>query len=198
MSRPSLYARGLDLYIAAGRLGPLVWLTIVLALGAAVAQAWLLPDLRAQRVALADRLQAMRHPATAPMAPSVVHVSTAAVRLGDFERVLGDAGHQEELIRAMFANARQSELELAEGDYVGAPDKSGMYQTLEVSQPVHGSYRQVRAYCERTLSAMPFAALDALQFKREGVAAATGEARIQWTLYLRAAHPVDPTLRGRP
>ena len=198
MSRPSLYARGLDLRIAAGRVRPLVWLTVLLIVGSTIGQAWLLHDLRTQRLALANRLHALRRPGAAVPVTPLVHVSAAAERLGDFQRVLGDGDHQEELIRAMFANARQSELLLAEGEYTGAPDKSGMYETLEVSQPVRGSYQQVRAYCERTLATMPFAALDALQFKREGVAAATGEARIQWTLYLRPGHPVESSSRGRP
>lgn len=198
MSRPSSYTRVLDLYIAARRLGPLAWLTAALALGIVVMQVRLLPELRLQRSALANQLEAMRRAGHATPAASVPQVSTNAQRVGDFERTLGDRDHQEELIRAMFASARQSELVLAEGEYAAAVDKAGMFETLEVSQPVHGSYRQVRAYCERTLSTLPFAALDALQFKREGVAAATGEARIQWTLYLRTTQPAELNPRERP
>jgi len=198
MSRPSLYARVLDLYIAATRLGPLVWLTVALALGIAIMQGWLLPELRLQRIALANQVEAMQRARHTAPAASIAQVSTNAQRVGDFESTLGDRNHQEELIRAMFANAKQSDLVLAEGEYASAMDKSGLYETLEISLPVHGSYRQVRAYCERTLSSLPFAALDALQFKREGVAAATGEARIQWTLYLHATHPVELNPRERP
>jgi hypothetical protein len=127
-----------------------------------------------------------------------VRRSPAAERLQAFQAVLGHGDHQEELIRAMFVAARQTNLVLSEGEYAGTPDKSGMYETLDVSQPVRGSYRQVRAYCEQVLSTTPFAALDGLQFKRDGVAAESGEARIHWTFYLRAAQAAGPAPRSGP
>src|SRR3954471_4490285 len=54
MSRPSLYARGIDVFMAARGLGPLVGLTLALFLASAVVQAWWLRDLRGQRVAWAN------------------------------------------------------------------------------------------------------------------------------------------------
>ncbi len=189
MSRPTVYARGLDIVIAASRLPPLVWLALVLVLGSAAAQVWWLGDLREQSVAWETQLRGLRHPGAAVSVAPAVRIPESIRRLREFQGALGSPDHREELIRAMFATAKRSGLVLAEGEYVGAPDKSGMYDTLEVSQPVHGTYAQVRAYCEQTLMAVPFAALDGLQFKREGVGTETGEARLRWTYYLRPPEP---------
>jgi len=196
MSRSSVYARGLDIVIAASRLPPLAALALVLLLGSAAAQVWWLGDLREQSVAWENQLRALRHPGAAVAIVPVVRVPESTRRLQEFQGALGSPDHREELIRGMFSTAKRSGLVLAEGEYVGAPDKSGMYDALEVSQPVHGTYAQVRAYCEQTLVAVPFAALDGLQFKREGVGTETGEARLRWTYYLRPPEPAAPVLRS--
>ena len=189
MSRPSLYARALDIAIMASRVPPLASFAIILLLGSVAGQVWWLGDLREQRMADERQLLALRHPGVAAAHAPVARVPESTRRLQEFQGVLGSPNHREELIRAMFATAKRSGLVLAEGEYVSAPDKSGMYDALEVSQPVHGTYAQVRAYCEQTLAGVPFAALDGLQFKREGVGTETGEARLRWTYFLRPSGP---------
>lgn len=196
MSRPSVYARGLDLVIAASRLPPLASLAVVLMLGSIAAQVWWLGDLREQGVASENQLRALRQPGAAAAQVPVVRVPESTRRLQEFQGMLASPDHREELIRVMFATAKRSGLVLAEGDYVGAPDKSGVYDALEVTQPVRGTYAQVRTYCEQMLLTAPFAALDSLQFKREGIGTETGEARLRWTYYLRPPQPAVPVRRS--
>lgn len=195
MIRPSLYARGLDLVIAASRLPPLASLAVALLLASIAAQVWWLGDLRRQDAAAEARLLVLRQPGAVAPAVPVVRVPESTRRLLEFQAMLGGTDHREELIRAMFVTAKRSGLVLAEGDYLGAPDKSGVYDALEVTQPVHGTYAQVRAYCEQMLLGVPFAALDSLQFKREGIGSETGEARLRWTYYLRS--PTTPAVAAR-
>lgn len=196
MTRPSVYARGLDLVITASRLPPLVWLALVLMLASAAAQVCWLGDLREQGVACEKQLLALRHPGVAVASLPMVRVPDSTRRLQEFRGMLGSPDHREELVRAMFTTAKRSGLVLAEGEYVGAPDKSGMYDAFEVSQPVHGTYAQVRAYCEQTLVAVPFAALNSLQFKRDGVGTEAGEARLRWTYFLRPLEAAAPARRS--
>ena len=195
MSRPSLYARGLDLVLVLARQSPWRWAAAAMCTACVLAQCAWLPHLRRERDEATDRVRTLRarhvstsirSAATGP-APSV-----SALRLKAFQEVLGSPDHPEELTRAMFDAARDVGLVLAESDYARVAEKSGAYQRLQVSQPVRGTYAQTRAYCDRILAAVPYAALDDLHFKREGVAVPEGEARVRWTFYLRSAPGAPP------
>ena len=188
MTRPGLYARGLDVALVLARQSPLAWVAVALAVASVVAQCAWLPHLRRVADDESARLRALRgrHLRTpAPVSTIDPAATVAASRLAEFQAVLGDAAHQEELTRTMFDAASRAGLVLAAGDYARTPDKSGAYLRLEVSQPTRGSYAQTRAYCDRVLAAVPYAALDDLHFKREGISAPAGEALVRWTFYLR-------------
>ena len=88
----------------------------------------------------------------------------------------GDAPAQCHSLRRV-SNARLS--------YARTVDRSGLYLRLDVSQPVRGTFAQTRSYCDRVLAAVPYAALEDLHFKRDGIAVPAGEALVRWTFYLR-------------
>jgi hypothetical protein len=189
MTRPGPYARALDVAIVLARQSPIAWLAVTLIVASVLAQCAWLPHLRRVCDEESVRLQALRSRHVRAPAPASSVDSTAAVaasRLAEFQAVLGDAAHQEELTRTMFDAAARTGLVLAEGEYTRTLDKSGGYLRLTVSQPMRGTYAQTRAYCDRVLAAVPYAALDDLHFKREGITASSGEALVRWTFYLRS------------
>ena len=185
MSRPSWSARGLDLWLVLSRLPAAAWLAIVLALAGLLAQCVWLPSLRRQRTELAEELRMLRHRRDVrSTGPSHVP-ATSLQRLKDFQAVLGGAEHQEVLTRVMFSAAGDAGLSLTEGSYARTVDRAGLYLRLDVSQPVRGTFAQTRSYCDRVLAAVPYAALEDLHFKRDGIAVPAGEALVRWTFYLR-------------
>jgi hypothetical protein len=58
-----------------------------------------------------------------------------------------------------------------------------------VRLPLVGSYLQIRAFVEQSLQELPFASLDELSLRREGIA--SGELEAGLTLSLHLAYPAQ-------
>lgn len=110
--------------------------------------------------------------------------TTAEENFNHFTNVLGDPLDTEKQIKTLFALARKTGLTLSKAEYKFAEDKNGHYRTYQIILPVKGSYSAIRNFCEKSLLAIPFAALDEMGFKRESIASSTLEARLRFTLFL--------------
>ena len=86
-------------------------------------------------------------------------------------------------LEAVYAHARASKLQLAQGEY--RLEKGAGLAAYRVTLPVRGSYVQLRQFVGRLLKNMPTASLDALRFERKRAGDAQIEAQVRLTIYLR-------------
>jgi len=86
-------------------------------------------------------------------------------------------------LEAIYAHARASKLQLAQGEY--RLEKGVGLAAYRVTLPVRGSYAQVRQFVGHVLKDMPTASLDAVRFDRRKAGDAQLEAQVRLTIYLR-------------
>lgn len=86
-------------------------------------------------------------------------------------------------LEAVYAHARASKLQLAQGEY--RLEKGVGLAAYRVTLPVRGSYAQLRRFVGHILKDMPTASLDALRFDRKKAGDAQVEAQVRLTIYLR-------------
>ena len=170
------------------RHGPLPWLALALFMIAAALQAAWLPrlaaSLAAERALVARLDRDLTRPAAAAVAAPDAGTSLLQRRHQAFVAALAPAGGTTPLLEALFGGAAKHGLALHQAEYKWGTDAAGGYRTLEVRLPVKGAYPQIRRFVADTLSAMPAAALEEASFRREGVASASGEARLRFVFYL--------------
>jgi hypothetical protein len=118
-------------------------------------------------------------------AKSGIPESGSADDLKKFYRFFA-SGTATEWLDKLYAAADAEKLELAQGEYRGVADKTGKLLRYQVTLPVKGSYVQIRRFIDAALIAVPVAALDDVNFKRETIGATQLEARIKFTLFLGA------------
>ncbi len=176
---------GLRLALLASRTPPLAAVATVLCIGAAVAWAWWVPHARqaatqaeaSLRRAVADaRRNGARQEQALRNAPQT--------RLADFYAVLGDARRTELPLETLFALANANGLQLDKGEYKRNYDSQSRVYSYQALFPVKGSYVAIRRFCEAALRALPYASLDEIAFRREGVANGQLEGRLRFTFHL--------------
>lgn len=178
--------RWLELQLMAARLGVLhlAWSVLGLTLAAlaffGARQSWKAEAL--ERELLNPALRPMGASEPKPMAGSVVH--TGQARLEAFRAQLGGSENVERHLQTIFDKAGAQGLTLAEGRYQVAENAAGSYQTIRVELPVTGPYPAVRRFAEETLLAMPHAALESIQFRRESTRDTEIKAQLNFSLYL--------------
>jgi hypothetical protein len=86
-------------------------------------------------------------------------------------------------LEAVYAHARASKLQLAQGEY--RLEKGAGLAAYRVTLPVRGSYAQLRQFIGRVLKDMPTASLDAVRFERRKAGDTQVEAQVRLTIYLR-------------
>ena len=138
-------------------------------------------ELLRERAARAARLAAAGAPA-AVAAPAPV-----LDNLDGFYAALGRRRSAEQQVRTLFALAAKSGLVLSQGEYKSAWDRNARVHTYQVNLPVKGSYAAIWQFALAALRAIPFAALDDISFRRDGIGDPTVEARLRMTLYLSDA-----------
>ena len=179
----------LRLQIALSAASPVALAALVLCIGAAMALAWLVParELLGEQAVLARRVAAL------PVAPVVLAPpATDEHHLELFYGTLGERRHAEQQLRALFALAAKSGLVLRQGEYKAAFERNARLHTYQVTMPVKGSYGAIWQFALGALRAIPFAALDEISFKREGIGDAQVEARLRLTLYLAERQGAAP------
>lgn len=179
----------LRLRVAVFRTSPvtvLAALCLVLGLGAL---AW---GLHANRV-LQDELAAVKTRAARQAAASAAQAGTpvpvpvpaaAPDNLDAFYAALGPRRHAGEQVKTLFALAAQNGLSLSQGEYKSAFDRNAKVHTYQVNLPVKGSYGAIWQFAFGALRAIPFASLDEISFRRDGIADPVVEARLRLTFYL--------------
>ena len=146
--------------------------------------------LLAGALALACSLKA-RQQAYAPLPPAPPQLvqaappPTANENLAHFYTTLGEKRHSEQQVKQLFDIAAKTGLALEQGDYKFSLDKASGVAAYQVTLPVKGAYSNIWQFSMQALSAMPFAALDDIAFRRETITEPVVEARVRFTLYLK-------------
>jgi len=149
---------------------------------------WIIPRLQAQdekQKHLLMRANTSLASRATPKAP--LPRAPSEVNLANFIEILGDSHYTEQQIKTLFAIAGKTGLSLHQAEYKSTLDPHGRFQTYQILLPVQGGYGAIRAFCEQTLLAIPFASLDEISFKRDGITNRTLEAKLRFTLYLNVA-----------
>jgi hypothetical protein len=144
-----------------------------------------LPFYRAS-VAPAEREVAKRSAAAAKttrLAGQPVSAPDGAADLERFYRRFPTLDALQSELEAIYAHARASKLQLAQGEY--RLEKGVGLAAYRVTLPVRGSYAQVRQFIGHVLKDMPTASLDAVRFDRRKAGDAQLEAQVRLTIYLR-------------
>jgi hypothetical protein len=118
--------------------------------------------------------------------------SMARQNLSDFYDALGEQRYAEQQVKTLFALAAKTGLSLDQGEYKLAFERNSQVYSYQIQLPVKGSYQAIWQFCRQTLSAIPFASLDEVSFKRDAIADATLEARLRFTVYLKGVAKVVP------
>ncbi|HWV91330.1 MAG TPA: hypothetical protein VNZ59_14725 [Burkholderiales bacterium] len=137
-------------------------------------------------VAPAEREVAKRTAAAAKttrLAGQPVSAPDGAADLERFYRRFPTLDALQSELEAIYAHARASRLQLAQGEY--RLEKGVGLAAYRVTLPVRGSYAQVRQFVGHVLKDMPTASLDAVRFDRRKAGDAQLEAQVRLTIYLR-------------
>lgn len=137
-------------------------------------------------VAPAEREVAKRSAAAAKttrLAGQPVSAPDGAADLERFYRRFPTLDALQSELEAIYAHARASRLQLAQGEY--RLEKGVGLAAYRVTLPVRGSYPQFRDFLGAVLKEMPIASLDALRFERKRAAETQLEAQVRVTLYAR-------------
>jgi hypothetical protein len=94
------------------------------------------------------------------------------------------------VIGQMFTEAKAAGVSLDTGHYVYTAAKGGgTIARYELEFPVKASYPDIRSFIDRTLAAVPAAALGKLRFERKVVGDAVVTADVVFVLFVRAEDP---------
>ncbi len=166
----------LRLRLGALRLGAAGCAALALLLAGAAALAWSLKAGQAARAPL---------PPAPPQLAQAAPPPTANENLAHFYATLGEKRHAEQQVKQLFDIAAKTGLTLAQGDYKFSVDKASGVAAYQVTLPVKGPYQNIWQFSLQALSAIPFAALDDIAFRRETITEPVVEARMRFTLYLK-------------
>jgi hypothetical protein len=191
MSLQNLQAFGLHARLATMRFGWVNSMGCILIASGIATWMWGIPYLREQTNAPMRELQRAQQSLQQADGQSAASPALPQERLATFYDMLGDKRYVEQQVKTLFAIAAKSGLTLDEGEYKSGADKDSRSTTYQVILPVRGQYQSIRTFCEQTLLAIPFASLDEINFKREGIANSTLEAKLHFTFYL--TDPSAPT-----
>lgn len=122
-----------------------------------------------------------------PAAPpaSSLPLDEASRNLLLFYDNLGQRRYAEQQVKTVFALAAQAGLELRHGEYRYSDDQAGRFGSYLLVLPVTGSYQAIWDFALRVLGAVPFAALEGISFRRDGIADPAPQARLRLRFYLK-------------
>ena len=160
------------------QLGPvgLAGLTAILT-ATAVAMTALVP-LQHATADLRAKLAAPHHPTLATVRPedAIGNLLTALPGRNGMPAVLGEIAHQ----------ATLAGVALTAGHYSYSPPKSGAVGRYELEFPVKADYPGVRDFINRTLTAVPAAALDKLHIERKSIGDSVVSADVRFVVFVNS------------
>ena len=121
-------------------------------------------------------------------------ITVAEYPLQHFEAVLGDKTRLEDYLKTLFQIARRQNLNLPQGNY--KPEHANGFDRYSIDLPLRGDYVKVRTICEQMLLALPFSALEEIQFKRESIGEAALETHLRFTLFLKTSTDIQAPSKG--
>jgi hypothetical protein len=165
------------------------WLVVLLTVAALVLWSFLIPR-QERKTDQASAIPLRPSPVSdgeMPSAPAWLFALQA------FERRLGRPEDVGSALAAIYSIARTRGLELDRGQYSLSSHATDLYARYEIVLPVEGSDAAVRRFVEDVLRALPHAALEHVEFKREGVAATQVKSKLRIALYLSSARSMHGT-----
>lgn len=172
--------------IAVMRLGTISCISTLLFILGGAAWVWLAFSTHAQHDQQERMvLQAQQELHAAPVVNDIKQGSSAEKNMRNFYAALGNSSDPELHIKAIFAIAEATTLQLDKGEYKWEFDKNSMTYRYQILLPVKGAYGAIRKFCDMTLQTMPFVSLDELSFKRESIAENALDATLHFTIFLR-------------
>jgi len=142
-----------------------------------------------QRDALRDQVAALHDRLRLSDAGRPPRDDSAAAQLRRFHAGFPTVPTAPDWLREINHAARRSGIVLSAGEYRLDPRGAGALRRYAIVLPVRGSYGQIRAFVEAALAAVPSAALEDIEMRREAAGDAVLEARLRMTLYLRDGPP---------
>lgn len=108
-------------------------------------------------------------------------------RLDAFVATLGEKRMLTAIVSTVFEQASMHDLALARAEYKLEFDKVGEYHTYQMTLPVRGAYLRLREFVDATLAQIPSAALEDVDFTRDGIGATQAEAKLRFVFFLKDA-----------
>lgn len=173
-----------------------LWLLMGALFMAAMVVWWgLLPKAQRQWAAQNQDLQALRQQmAQAPVLTAVEAAPAADPGLA-FQSVLGELAEVESHVGILLSLSQTLEIPAVTGEYKLTCDATTRLCRYRVRLPLVGSYLQIRTFVEQSLLELPFASLDELSLRREGVVSDELEASLTMSLHL--AYPAQGVLLAK-
>lgn len=110
-----------------------------------------------------------------------------AARLAELQRDLPDAAAALQVLPLIHRAAQAHGVVLASGEYRLLPEgKAGNLARYQITLPASGSYPALRAWTAEVLNAQPSLAMEELSLSRPTPGETTLQARVRWSLYLKA------------
>ena len=141
-----------------------------------VAVSTLLPARHALQALSADIMRA-QHPSAAALADQAApHLVASLPTRAQIPAVIGQ----------IFIQAKEAGVPLDIGHYVYSPAKAGAIARYDLEFPVKASYPDIRGFINRTLTAVPAAALGKLHVERKAVGDQVVNANIGFVVFVRS------------
>jgi hypothetical protein len=86
-------------------------------------------------------------------------------------------------LNKIFELALKNEVELPQGDYQWSVDPNSPFRKYQISYPVVADYRNVENFVTQVLLALPWAALNGFEIRRNAVSETEVQADLTFTLY---------------
>jgi hypothetical protein len=184
--------------LALRRLNPL-WLGVILVWLASIGLlVGVLPIMHDRLRSAEQELAALELRRKEPPAPPVM--TQAAIEQEHLERfnaMLGDDATLEQQLEQLFGIATDLELALPQGQYRLNCEAAGNYCNYRIQLPVSGTYPLVRTFLGQALRAIPFASVNEVAFRREGVSDSDVEARIDMSFFTKSNPRLKTSTGGR-
>ena len=153
-------------------------------LGGLAAWGWGVPFFKQQVSDVQHRTQQARAQLNQlPTAIATDALSPSEQRLKEFYANAGDPHYAEQQVATLIALAAKNNVNMAQTDYKWTENKQGNFRAYTVTIPIKGQYSMIRRFCDDVLSAIPFASLDEVSFKRAAISNQVVETRVRFTLF---------------
>jgi hypothetical protein len=158
---------------------------LVVALSVAALVMWfgLLPKAQGQWVSQNQEMQVLREQMA--LAPVALPLQAPVMAPGlEFQAVLGRVPQLESYVGVLLNLSQTLDIPAVTGEYKLSCDAATSLCRYRVRLPLVGSYLQIRTFVEQSLLALPFASLDELSLRRDGIASGELEAGLTFSMHL--------------